>query len=251
MDIRGFIPTSIIEWPGKISGIIFTAGCNFRCPFCHNRDLVDPKRITRLQEYSEQSIFEDLKKRKKWVDAVVITGGEPTIQPRLEEFLRKIKEMGFLTMIETNGSKPEMMAKLLNCKIVDRVAMDIKGPLNAQYALITNFQLPLRQVSGQAVFKIKESIKLIIDSGVDFEFRTTVVPGIHNQKNLQEMIEQLRRIIEEQKNRKIEKINWVLQNFRPNNCLDPKCNKVRQFKEKEMESFLVSVRKLIPQASLR
>ena len=106
MDIRGLVPTSAIEWPGKISFIVFTAGCNFACPFCHNRDLVDPKRIAGLPDYSEQSILEDLKKRKKWIDAVVITGGEPTIQKGLEVFLKRVKKLGFLTMIETNGSNP-------------------------------------------------------------------------------------------------------------------------------------------------
>lgn len=252
MEIRGYLPTSAIEWPGKIAAIIFTGGCNFRCPFCHNSELVDVKKMIGLQDYSEQSIIDDLEKRKKWVEAVVITGGEPTLQPDLEEFLCKIKKMGFLIMIETNGSRPEVLAKLLalsGVERVDRIAMDIKGPFE-KYGQIINFQLP--------IVNIKKSIEIILNSGVEYEFRTTIVPGIHNREVILEMareIEQESERAREQGGLKTkdqrQKVVWHLQNFQPKNCLDPKFNKVKPYTEEEMKGFLKEVKNIIPQAKLR
>lgn len=227
MIIKGYLQTSVIEWPGKISCVIFTSGCNFRCGFCYNADLVEPG-STRLPLIREEQILTDLVKRKKWVDAVVVTGGEPTLQPDLEEFLKKVKQMGFLTMIETNGSNSEIIASLLHGSIIDRIAMDIKGPFE-RYDQIINFQLP--------IFNIKKSIELILKSGVEYEFRTTVVPGIHNKEVLKKMAMQLRREGKRARGQEGEEIVWKLQNFQPKNCLDPEFNKVKPFTEEEMEGF--------------
>lgn len=245
MEIRGYLKTSAIEWPGKISSVIFVSGCNFRCSFCYNRDSVlNPQK---LPKFSEKEILRDLEKRKKWVDGVVVTGGEPTLQPDLDKFLEKVKKLGFLTMIETNGSIPEVMAKLLNGQMVDYIAMDIKGPLDGRYAQITNFYPP----AGGPISNIKKSINLIINSGIDSEFRTTVVPGIHDKKTLVLMAKQIEELIKKLKNRKTKKLKWFLQEFQPKTCLDPKFTKIKPYSEPEMRQFLVVVKKIIPQTYLR
>lgn len=239
MEIRGYLKTSVIEWPGKISSVIFVPGCNFRCPFCYNRDLVlNPKK---LAKFSEGEIIADLKKRKKWVEGVVVTGGEPTLQTDLSRFLSRCKQMGFLTMIETNGSNPSVISKLVISNLLDFIAMDIKGPLDERYIQIANYQLQITN--------IKKSIRLILDSGLDFEFRTTVTPGIHNKKVLLEIAKQLRQITNHRS--QITKLHWYLQDFQPKNCLDPKFTKIKPYSEPEMKEFLVVVKKTIPQTYLR
>lgn len=249
MEIKGYLKTSLIEWPGKISSVIFVPGCNFRCPFCHNRDLVRNKG---LQEYSEQSILDDLKKRKKFIDGVVVTGGEPTLQKDLSAFLKKIKKLGFMTMIGTNGSKPEVIKLIVNSKplIVDYLAMDFKGPVDEYERAIGMMIYDLR-------FKIEKSLKLILKSGIPFELRTTVVPGIHDEKVLVKMAKQLKKLVTRlpaeasAKAGNPQLTNWFLQTFQPKNCLDPKFNKIKPFGKIEMERFLKAVEKIIPQARLR
>lgn len=228
MKIAGYLKTSLIEWPGKISSVIFVPGCNWRCPFCHNADLVDPKRIKKLPQIAEKEILTDLKKRKKWIDGVVVTGGEPTLQPDLPAFLQKCRTLGFVTMLETNGSKPTMIRKLLQLKLLDYLAMDIKGPLKEE---------------------IKKSLKIILKSGVPFELRTTVVPTIHNPKILKQMARQLEKIFRESHHTQF--VGWVLQTFQPNNCLEPKFEKIKPFSRIELENLLKTVKKVIPQARLR
>lgn len=240
MQIAGYLKTSLIEWPGKISSVIFVPGCNFCCPFCHNRDLVDPSKIKKLREYSEESIFEDLKKRKKWVDGVVITGGEPTLQTDLSRFLSRLKQVGFLTMIETNGSRPEAIDKLLNCQMVDYIAMDIKGNFD-NYQNFTNVKTQ--------ILNVKCSMETIVKSGVDFEFRTTVVPGLHNKEVLLKMAKQLAILLRSRVATSPK--GWFLQNFQPKNCLDPEFEKIKPFSKEELQGFLKVVRRVIPQTEVR
>lgn len=240
MKIAGYLKTSLIEWPGKISSVIFVPGCNFRCPFCHNRDLVEPERIKGLQDYSEQSVLTDLKRRKKWIDGAVVTGGEPTLQKDLPEFLKKIKKMGFETMIETNGSRPEAIVILLSRYLVNCLTLDFKAPLDQSYA----------QAVGLKNFDPKiwpESLKLILKSKIPFELRTTVVPGIHDEKVLTQMAKQLKKLA----TRNPQPINWFIQTFQPKNCLEPKFQKIKPFSRSEMEQFVNSVKKIIPSVALR
>jgi pyruvate formate lyase activating enzyme len=241
MKIAGYLGTSLIEWPGKITSVIFVPGCNFRCPFCHNADLVDPKKARRLTPIPESEIFENLKKRKKWVDGVVITGGEPTLQPDLDRFLSRLKEEGFLTMIETNGSRPEVLVKLLSSQAVDYVAMDIKSPFEG-YPQITNSKVQISE--------IKESIKLLLASGVNSEFRTTIVPGLHDKEVLLKMAAELKKITEEYK-LTVEGCRWFLQTFQPKNCLDPRYKKINPYSKMKMKGFLKAVKKIIPGARIR
>jgi len=268
MQIAGYLKTSLIEWPGKIVSVIFVPGCNFRCPFCHNRDLVEVQRSRQLsrakveggakvQRIKEAEIFADLEKRKKWVDGVVVTGGEPTLQPDLPEFLRKCQKLGFETMIETNGSRPNIMAKLLDGQMVDFVAMDFKGPIG-EYGEYIGQKSKVKSQKYNS--KVKSSMEIILKSGVECEFRTTVVPGLHNEEILVKMAKQIEDVIanfsSRSKGRRLKsattgEIKWFLQNFRPKNCLDPEFEKIKPFAKEQLEDFLKAVRKIIPQTELR
>lgn len=232
MEIRGYLQTSLIEWPGKISAVLWVAGCNLRCPYCQNKDLVlNPEKLPKIPE---EEIFEDLKKRKNWLDAACLTGSEPTLQPDLPHFLRKIKKIGLLTMVETNGTRSEVLRELLEKKLLDRISLDIKGSFD-RYPQITQVQVPASLV--------KESLRLIIASGIDFELRTTVVPTLHTKETLVRLAKNLKELSP--------KAAWYLQQFVPQNCLDPSFEKIEPFGKEKMEEILAAVKKYVPRASLR
>lgn len=234
MDVRGYLQTSVNEWPGKVSAVIWSSGCNFRCPFCQNRDLVlNPQKLSQI---SEKKILTDLKKRKKYIDAVVVTGGEPTLYSDLADFLRKLKKLSFLTMIETNGTKPEVLKKLFSQNLVDRISLDIKG-LFDEYSRMTKSKI--------SVVRIKESIKIILNFGVDCELRTTVVPTLHTKKSLVKLARQLVSLTAKQP------ISWYLQQFVPQNCLDPTFEKIKPYNKKEMKEIFLAVQKHFPNTKLR
>ncbi len=177
MRICGFQKTTLLDFPGHVAATLFTGGCNFRCPFCHNGDLVkDPES---QPGFSEEEIFSFLKKRKGILEGVCVTGGEPTLQPDLGEFLGKIKELGYLVKLDTNGYRPEVLRELLKEKNLDYMAMDIKAGWEHY-----------NKATGMSHFepnKIQESVDLIMHSGIDYEFRTTVVRGIHEPEEFEEI----------------------------------------------------------------
>jgi pyruvate formate lyase activating enzyme len=164
MKIGGLQKFSLIDYPGRISAIVFTQGCNFRCPYCHNPELVDPAQYGPI--LSEEQVISFLDKRRGKLDAVTVTGGEPTLQPDIDRFLEVIKGMGYLTKVDTNGSMPDVLERLIHGRLVDYLAMDIKGPLQ-KYAQIAGTEVQTQ--------KIRKSVALITNSGIDHEFRTTVV----------------------------------------------------------------------------
>ena len=163
MRIGGFQRFSLIDYPGKLTATVFTQGCNFRCPYCYNPELVDP-RLYR-EPISAEEIISFLEKRRGTIDAVTITGGEPTIQPDLPEFARRIKEMEYLIKLDTNGSNPDIIEILLGENLVDFIAMDIKTTL-PRYDRVAN--CPVDKGN------IRRSIHLIMRSGIEYEFRTTL-----------------------------------------------------------------------------
>lgn len=169
MLIGGLQKTSLLDFPDKISAIVFTAGCNFRCGYCHNPELIN--QVTTVKD-----IFEFLNSRKGKLDGVVITGGEPCLQKDLPEFIKKIKSLGFAVKLDTNGSFPEMLEKVL--PDVDYVAMDIKAPLN-KYSKIVNINVNIDN--------IQKSINLLKNSGIDYEFRTTVIKSQLSYKDFEEI----------------------------------------------------------------
>jgi pyruvate formate lyase activating enzyme len=176
MIIKGFQPTSLLDYPGNIASIIFTAGCNFRCPYCYNKQLV--MNSPELEELDEERILEMLAKRKKLIDGVVITGGEPTLHKDLPQLLEKIKKLGLKIKLDTNGANPEMIQELINKKLIDFIAMDIKSPLE-KYEQITRIKTDTA--------KIKKSVEIIMKSGTEYEFRTTAQPDLLTKEDFQKI----------------------------------------------------------------
>lgn len=180
MNISGFTKLTLIDYPKKVACIIFTQGCNYNCGFCHNSGLIKCQNKNLI---NEDEIFAYLEKRKKIIEGVVISGGEPTIQKDLISFIKKIKRMGFLIKLDTNGSNPDVVRKILDAKLVDYIAMDIKNIFD-EYNPIVN----LKKVN---IDKIKESIDLIKNSSVDHEFRTTIMRNYHDVNKITQICEYL------------------------------------------------------------
>lgn len=172
MNFAGLQKMTLMDYPQVVSCIIFTQGCNFRCPFCHNSSLVDG---VYENEITETEILDFLEKRKGLLDGVVISGGEPLLHSEIYSFIKKVKELGFLVKLDTNGSNPDLLKKLVEEKLVDYVAMDIKNSPE-EYSL----------ASGTEKFldKITESKDFLLQNFVDYEFRTTIVKGIHTKDSL-------------------------------------------------------------------
>lgn len=164
MQIAGLQKTSLVDYPAKIATVIFTLGCNFRCPYCHNPNLITAVSSDSL--FDETAVFDFLKQRQGKIDAVVVSGGEPTIQKNLKKFFQKIKDLDFLTKLDTNGTNPDLLSDLVDSHLLDYVAMDIKAPLEKYTDVVC------RNVD---ILKIQESIDFLIQCSVDYEFRTTVV----------------------------------------------------------------------------
>ena len=177
----GIETLSLVDLDGKLACTIFTNGCNLKCPFCHNKDLVINQNI---QEISFQEILNFLNLRKNMLDAVCITGGEPTIHSDLEEKLIKIKELGYYIKLDTNGTNPDMLIDLYNKGLIDYVAMDIKNTLS-KYPMTTNN-------THVNLFNIQRSINFLQNSGIEYEFRTTLINEFHNINDLIEISEWLK-----------------------------------------------------------
>ena len=169
----------MVDYDGKIACTVFTGGCNFRCPFCHNGSLVIGD--VKSQEIPLDEVFAYLEKRKGLVDAVCVTGGEATLQHGLAEFYAKVREMGYLTKLDTNGLRPDVLKDLLDKNLLDYVAMDIKNS-KAKYALTTG-------VKDVDLDKINESVEMLKHSNIDYEFRTTLIKEFHDENDMREIAE--------------------------------------------------------------
>jgi pyruvate formate lyase activating enzyme len=202
MQIGGLNTFSLSDFPGKVAAVVFTQGCNFCCPYCHNGSLISCDVPNNLL-IPQGDVFEFLRNRAGKLDAVVVSGGEPTIQWDILAFLRRIKDMEFAVKLDTNGSQPEVLREILKNSIVDYIAMDIKAPLE-HYTKITGWSSP----NGKD--KIKESITLIAKSSIDHQFRTTVVEELLTSQDMRAI-------------RELIPIGstYCLQKFCPENALDP------------------------------
>jgi pyruvate formate lyase activating enzyme len=178
MKIGGLQPVTLLDYPHKVAAIIFASGCNMRCPFCYNSNLVWPEQIRLSQLLEKKQTLDFLARRKKYLEGVVITGGEPTLQPGLPAFCRKLKKLGYEIKLDTNGLRPEVLSKLLSAKLVDYIAMDIKGPLG-RYKKFCGVAIDAK--------KIRASIKLVLKSGLPYEFRSTLVKGLHTVADVAKM----------------------------------------------------------------
>ena len=235
MEIKGFLDVSFVDWDGKLTSVIFLPNCNFRCPFCHNANLVlEPEKLETIPiEYVE----EQLKKQKGWIEGVCISGGEPTLQNDLPELFCRLKKMGFLVKLDTNGTNPTLLKELFDRNLVDYVALDIKAPLKLKkYSAATGVK------AEETMERVKESIKFLLDSSMDYEFRTTVVPGLHDKDDIKQIsygVQGCRK--------------YVLQRFDVSlgkATIDPNFMS-KSLTEEEMNEFLTEVKKIIPNTKLR
>ncbi|MFA5917412.1 MAG: anaerobic ribonucleoside-triphosphate reductase activating protein [Candidatus Gracilibacteria bacterium] len=183
MLISAIQKTTLLDYPGKVACIIFTTGCNLRCGFCYNSEFVLPEKIKEIKDFIPEKIFFNFLKTKVGIlDGVVICGGEPTINKDLYDFCKSIKELGFLVKLDTNGQNSKILKKLLDDKLVDYIAMDIKNSFG-KYNLTTGVTEDLENY--------KESIEIIKNSDIDYEFRTTLVKGLHTKEDMLEIAKTL------------------------------------------------------------
>lgn len=211
MRFGGITPTTLIDYPGKIAAIVFTIGCNFRCPYCHNPELALE---TVEVEYSETAVLEFLKGRIGMLDGVVITGGEPTIHgDELLAFMGRVKEMGFSVKLDTNGTSPAFIQEACARKIVDYIAMDVKAPLPSYAQLVG---MPVSEDD------LLSSIRIIMNSGVPYEFRTTIIKALTSRDDIQSIAETIRGAKA-----------YYLQKFVPSNILNPQFLRKMRYTDEE------------------
>ena len=193
MKISGFDKLTLLNYPDKLACTIFTSGCNLRCPFCHNSGLV----TNNYNEISFDSIYEYLKKRIGILDGVCITGGEPLIHADIKDYIKKIKDLGYLVKIDTNGCNPKLLKQLIDLKLVDYIAMDIKN-IYSKYDITSGVKVNIDN--------IKKSISIIENSGIDYEFRTTIVKEFHSTQDIKEILSYIS-----------SNSNYYIQNFKNSN----------------------------------
>ncbi|MFW6015902.1 MAG: anaerobic ribonucleoside-triphosphate reductase activating protein [bacterium] len=226
MKIAGLLKTSLIDYPGEISTVIFTPGCNFNCPYCHNSDLIDMD----TEIYTMKEFYEHMEKRQNIITGLVITGGEPTLQKGLVDFISSMKELNIKIKLDTNGSNYDVLKTIINEKLIDYVAMDIKMPKN-KYKEVTNENV---------LTEIMKSIVLIKNSNIKYEFRTTVVPDIHTAQD----IDEIGKLIAGSK------LHYI-QNFKPVNTLDEYLLDTRRFYEGELLMFKEIMEKYVDSVKIR
>lgn len=226
--IKGLQGTSLLDYPGRISSVIFIGGCNFRCPFCHNPELVEPEKIKSTPVIEIEEALNELRRRSKFIEGVAITGGEPLLFSYIEELVIRIKEMGLSVKIDTNGAFPERLKRVI--KDADYIAMDLK----------TSPEKYLLATGGRCDFhKVFRSMKILLSSGIDYEFRTTLVPSVVEEED----IERIASMIEGAR-------KYALQIYRPGKTLAPDFVSVSYPKDR-MEEMKKIAEKFIKNVELR
>ncbi len=223
MKLGGIEKLTLIDYPGKVAATVFTLGCNFRCPFCYSSELVIPEKIKKQPLVSEEAFFNFLDERKGKLEGVVICGGEPTFHKDLPDFIKKIKEKGFLVKLDTNGSNPAMLNQLIKDGFLDYVAMDVKAP-KEKYGFITGLK---DQWNDKKMKKIEKSVKILKKGKINYEFRTTVVPDVLKKEDI------------------IKIANWLegakkyyLQNYRvQKETINPEFTKKKPYSEKSLKEI--------------
>ena len=235
MRIGGLQKITLIDYPGKVACTVFLTGCNFRCPWCYNPELVLPEAIGKHPKISEKYFFNFLKKRKGLLEGVVICGGEPTIDKKLPDFIKKIKKLGYLVKLDTNGSNPKILKNLIDKKLIDYIAMDLKAPLKTKSSKLKTKSYDEATGVKTNPDKIKKSIKIIKNPGINYEFRTTLVPKLHQLKDIVEIAKQL-------KGAKI----YFLQQFKPEKTIDSKYKKYKPLSPKQIAFLQKECQKYLP-----
>ena len=228
MVISGFQKLTLVDYPEHIACLIFTQGCNFRCPFCHNSDLVNG--MDSKNQISEKEILDYLEKRKGLIDGICISGGEPLLQKDIAIFMKLVKEKGLKVKLDTNGSKPQILKKLIQDNLVDYVAMDVKNSFSNydQTSGVVNIDLK----------KVKESIEILKNSNIDYEFRTTVVKELHSFEDLKLICEYLGK-----------NVKYYLQNYR--DCETVLVSGYHGFEREELLEFKNKLNKDYPNVMVR
>jgi len=229
MLIGGIQKLSLIDYPKKLAAVAFTQGCPFRCHFCHNPSLVLPECFNVLID--EKEFFSFLKTRKGKLDGVVVTGGEPTLHHDLLPFIQNIKLMGFLIKLDTSGIFPDRLEQLIKHQVIDYIAMDIKAPLE-KYASVTQRHTPPNI--------IEKSISLIMNSAIDYEFRTTIVDRLHTQEDIRQILQQIRGAKK-----------YVLQRFRAGNTLSSDYQQAGTLSQESFETLLGIAQQYVKQCIVR
>ncbi len=229
MLIGGVEKTSLVDYPEKLTAVVFTIGCNFRCGYCHNPELIKLKEDSKILD--EEDFFTYLEKRKGLLDAVTITGGEPTLQNDLADFIKRVKDMGFLVKLDTNGCNPEIVENLINKGLLDYIAMDIKNSIDNYNKVVRNFT---------DKEKILKSINLIMNSGVDYEFRTTTLKSLISLEDFEkigEMIKGARK--------------YYIQKFIPTKILNENLANDINYTKEEFENIKTKMEKYVNFVSIR
>jgi len=196
--IAGYHPTTLIDWPGRLAAIVFLPQCNLRCPFCH----AGPMLAAPEEAIALESVLEHIASRDGWLDGVVICGGEPTLWPTLPDFCRVFRDVGLAVKLDTNGTQPAVLASLAEQGLIDAVSMDLKAPLDERYSRACGGPVDLET--------LRQSIRLLMKSGLDYEFRTTVCPPLVGEAEIRAMGASI-----------LGARRWVLQRFEPTYALDP------------------------------
>jgi pyruvate formate lyase activating enzyme len=213
--IKGFLQTSFTDWPGRLCSVVFLAGCGFRCPACHNAQLVLAPES--LADYPIDEVLRYLESKRSWVDGVTVTGGEPTGRKDLPDLLRVFRRLGVKVKLDTNGSNPAVLEALIAAGLVDAVFMDVKAPLTVQeYSKVAGVLVDVRSV--------QRSIELLKRSGLEVTFRTTIVPGLVEEPQLESIVRALGDVR-----------RYVIQAFRGLETLDPALSQVAEFSEGRVE----------------
>lgn len=229
--IKGFIEMSMLDWEGKIVSTLYLPYCNFRCPYCHNSGLVlNPEQYNTVPV---EVVIDYFIRHQGWIDGVCISGGEPCMHEDLPDLIKRLRDVGSLIKLDTNGSFPDMLQRLIDERLLDYIAMDIKAPLNI-YALLTG-------INDEAIGeKIKQSIRIVMDSGIDHEFRTTVVPTLHTKEMFVSMAGSIKGAS-----------RYILQAFVPSNPIEPEYQKVTPFTREEMQDIQQAVLPYVQRCELR
>ena len=249
MIIAGLQKTTLIDYPGKIACTVFLAVCNFRCPWCYSRELVLPTEIAKQPRILEKEFFDFLRARKGKLEGVVVCGGEPTVNKDLPQFIQKIKNLEFAVKLDTNGSNPQMLKSLVEQKLIDYVAMDIKAApadchsgldpesRNTQTARTLDSRFRgndiYSEIMGEGVKMqdIEQSVEFLKKGFVDYEFRTTVVPGVHQKQDFLEIAKWIGG----------PEVKYYLQNFVPQKTIDPEFEKIRPFENKILREIVKEI----------
>jgi pyruvate formate lyase activating enzyme len=225
IEIKGFLETSLSDWPGKLCSVLFLPTCNFRCPYCHNHPLVfHPEQYATIPL---EDILGRLRFLRNWIDGVCLTGGEPCLHADLPVLVREIKRHRFSIKLDTNGSNPQGLENLIEAGEVDFVSMDVKAPLDPfHYSRSTGLPAKLKP--------ILESIEILKRGKVDYQFRMTVVPGLHKEEDIQTLGDQLRA-----------GPRFILQNFNPESPLDPTLKNIAPYDPKVLKKIEKEVQEMI------